>query len=203
MIDFFLKGGILMWPILFCSISSVAIILERFYYFNKVKPKLPNLFSRVRNLLKQQKHDEALKLCDSLSDPITHILAIGIRIRKKSFEERERIINQAATKVVRGLEKNLNFLAIIANVTPLMGLLGTVTGMIKAFIKIQHLQGTVDISVLAQGIWEALITTAFGLSVAIPTVIFYHFFEDKADNIINDIKDISTEFFEVDSTSMK
>jgi len=167
-----------------------------------MRPKIPNLLSRARNLLKQDKIDEALKLCESIHGPISHILAIGIRIRKRSLEERERIMTQAASKVVRKLEKNLNFLAIIGNITPLLGLLGTVTGMIKAFMKIQELSGKVDVSVLARGIWEALISTATGLSVAIPTIVFYHYFEGKADNVIRDMKETATELLEIDESGV-
>lgn len=201
MFDLILKSGFLIWPIILCSIVSVAIILERFYYFHKTKPKIPNLFSRVRNLIRQEKHDEALKLCEQIPGPIPHILAIGIRIRKKSLEDRERIVNQAASRVVRRLEKNLNFLSIIGNITPLLGLLGTVCGMIKVFMKIQGLAGTVDVTMLAGGIWEALLTTAAGLLVAIPTIVFYHYFSDKADYTINEITEIGTEFFEIEGSA--
>ena len=190
-----------MWPIFLCSVISITIILERFYFYHKARLKIPNLLSRVRGFLKQDKQDEALKLCEDTSGPIPHILAIGIRIRRKSLEEKERIITQAASRVVRQLEKNLNFLAIIGNITPLLGLLGTVTGMIKAFMKIQELKGSVDVSMLAGGIWEALITTAAGLSVAIPTIVFYHYFEERVNNVIGDMKEIGTELFEEENLS--
>lgn len=199
MFQLVLKGGFLMWPILLCSVLSITIILERFYFFYKTKPKIPNLLSRVRGLLKQDKQSEALKLCENISGPIPHILAIGIRIRKKNLEEKERIITKAASRVVRQLEKNLDCLAIIGNIAPLLGLLGTVTGMIKAFMKIQELKGHVDVSLLAGGIWEALVTTAAGLSVAIPTIVFYHYFQNRTDNIISDMKEIGTELFEGDN----
>lgn len=201
MFSLFLKGGFLIWPILLCSIISVSVILERFHYFYSTRIKIPNLFSRVRNLLKQDRTDEALKLCESTTGPIPHILAIGIHIHKRALEERERIIAQAASNVIRQSEKNLNLLAIIGNITPLLGLLGTVTGMIKTFMRIQELGGRVDVSVLAGGIWEALITTAAGLSVAIPTIVFFHYFEGKVDEKIDQMKAIATEFSEVESFS--
>jgi len=197
MFDFFLKGGVLMWPIILCSIVAITIILERFYRFYGVKTKIPNLFSKVKKLLQENKPDEALKLCEDISSPVAHILAVGIRIRKRSVEEKEKIIAMAGTRVIRGLDKNLRGLAIIGNITPLLGLLGTVTGMIKAFIKIQELGGRVDASVLAGGIWEALITTAFGLSVAIPTLVAYHYFEGRVDDIAAEMKDASTELLEI------
>ncbi len=201
MFEFFLKGGPLMWPILLCSVISITIILERFYHFYRMRAKVPNIFSRVKGLLKDGNADEALKLCENTSGPIAHILAIGIHIRKRSIEEQEKMISRAGSRIIRQLEKNLRGLAIIGNITPLMGLLGTVTGMIKAFMKIQELGGRVDASVLAGGIWEALITTAAGLSVAIPTIVFYHYFEGKVDNIASEMKDVAQEFLEHQNTS--
>lgn len=201
MFDFFLKGGPLMWPILLCSVISITIILERLYHFYRARTKIPNIFARVKRLLQKGKADEALKLCESTSGPIAHILAIGIHIRKRSLEEKEKIIARAGSRAVRQLDKNLRGLAIIGNITPLLGLLGTVTGMIKAFMKIQELGGRVDASVLAGGIWEALITTAAGLSVAIPTIIFYHYFEGRVDNVVSQIKDVASELLEIEHMS--
>jgi len=197
MFEFFLKGGFLMWPILLCSVISVTIILERFYHFYQVRTKIPNIFSQVKSLLKDGKADEAIRLCESTSGPIAHILAIGIHIRKRSMEEKEKIIIRAGSRLVRQLDRNLRGLAIIGNITPLLGLLGTVTGMIRAFMKIQELGGRVDTSVLAGGIWEALITTAAGLSVAIPTLVAYHYFEGRVDNIASQMKDVAGELLDL------
>ncbi|MCM8826456.1 MAG: MotA/TolQ/ExbB proton channel family protein [Candidatus Omnitrophica bacterium] len=197
MFSLFLKGGLLMWPILLCSIVSFAIILERFWYFYKIKTKIFNIFTRIKNLLKEGKPDEALKLCESTPGPIAHILAIGIRIRHRTLEEKEKLISRAGSKFIRQLEKNLQILAIIGNIAPLLGLLGTVTGMIRVFMKIQELGGKVDAQALAGGIWEALITTAAGLFVAIPTLVAYHYFEGKVDNIVAEMKDVATEVIEL------
>lgn len=151
--------------------------------------------------MKNEEADEALRLCENTSGPIAHILAIGIRIRKRSIEKQEKMISRAGSKIIRQLEKNLRGLAIIGNITPLLGLLGTVTGMIKAFIKIQELGGRVDASVLAGGIWEALITTAAGLSIAIPTLVAYHYLEGRVDNISSQMKDTASEFLEIEHIS--
>ncbi|UCD15060.1 MAG: MotA/TolQ/ExbB proton channel family protein [Candidatus Omnitrophota bacterium] len=186
-----------MWPILLCSVISITIIAERFWRLRQARTKIPNIFSQVKSLLKEDKANEALKLCEETSGPVAHILAIGIRIRKKGMEEKEKIIIRAGSRLARQLDKNLRGLSTIGNITPLLGLLGTVTGMIRAFIKIQELGGRVDASVLAGGIWEALITTAFGLSVAIPTLVAYHYFESRADNIVSQMKDIASEILEI------
>lgn len=183
-----------MWPILLCSVISVAIIIERTYHFYKAKIKIPNLSVRVKELLYEDKHEQALKLCESVSDPVAHILSAGIHVRSRNGEEREKIIMRTGSKLIRQLDKNLRGLVVIGNIAPLIGLLGTVTGMIKAFMKIQQLGGRVDASVLAGGIWEALITTMAGLSVAIPTMIAYYYFEGKVDDINAQMKDASVDF---------
>jgi len=187
-----------MWPILACSVISATIIMERLYSLRKVKPRISNIFPRVKNLLKEEKASQALKLCESSHDPVAHILAVGIRIRQRSLEEREKMIIRACSRLLRTLDKNLRGLAVIGSITPLLGLLGTVVGMIRAFMKIQELGGKVDASVLAGGIWEALITTAAGLSVAIPTLVAYHYFEGRVDNVDSQIKDIASELLELE-----
>jgi len=189
MFEFFLKGGLLMWPILLCSIISFCIILERFYFFYKTRERIPNFSNQIKNLLNQNKIDEALKLCEITKGIIPNILGIAIHIRKKSQETKDRILKKYVSKTLRNLEKNLNILAVIGNIAPLLGLLGTITGMIRAFMKIHQLRGSAGVSDIAGGIWEALITTAFGLLVAIPTIAFYHYFEIKVNNILDEIKE--------------
>lgn len=187
-----------MWPILLCSVISITIVLERFYHFYATRTRIPNIFARVKKFIQEKKADEALKLCEGTSGHIAHILALSIHIRHRSLEEKEKLISRAGSRILRQLDKNLRGLAIISNITPLLGLLGTVTGMIKAFMKIQELGGKVDASVLAGGIWEALITTAFGLSVAIPTLVAYHYFEGKVHNVSSQMKDMVGELVELE-----
>ena len=113
------------------------------------------------------------------------------------LHEAEHKLVRFATFYVRDLEQHLNWLAIIGNIAPLLGLLGTVTGMIRVFMSIQNMQGQVNPSALAGGIWEALITTAAGLIVAIPTVIAFHFFTDSIDDITGSLKELISDILEV------
>ncbi|HEA46879.1 MAG TPA: MotA/TolQ/ExbB proton channel family protein [bacterium] len=196
MFNIMVKGGVLMWFILFCSIISVAIILERLYHFHRIRINIPDFFSSVRKLLQKKKVKEALDLCQNTQAPIGRILACGIQNHEKDVQTQEKSISRVGSWEVRGLEKHLRGLAIIGNITPLIGLLGTVVGMIKAFVKIQELGGRVDASVLAGGIWEALLTTAAGLTVAIPTLVAYHYFEGKIDNMSSWMKEIASELLE-------
>ncbi len=196
MFDIMVKGGVLMWPILLCSIVSLAIILERLYHFHRIRIDIPEFFSSLRNLLQKKKVEEALELCQNTPAPLARILACGIQNHKKDAQTQEKIVSRVGSWEVRGLEKHLRGLATIGTITPLIGLLGTVTGMIKAFIKIQELGGRVDASVLAGGIWEALLTTAAGLTVAIPTLVAYHYFEGRIDNMSCWMREIALELLE-------
>jgi biopolymer transport protein ExbB len=196
MFDIIVKGGVLMWPILLCSVISVAIILERLYHLHRIRINIPDFFVSIRGLLQKNKVEEALDLCQKTQAPIGRILACGIQNHKKDAQTQEKAISRVSSWEVRGLEKHLRGLAIIGNITPLIGLLGTVVGMIKAFVKIQELGGRVDASVLAGGIWEALLTTAAGLTVAIPTLVAYHYFEGKIDNMSCWMKEIASELLE-------
>ncbi len=196
MFEFFMKGGFLIWPILLCSVIAITIILERLYHFHRARVNIPNLSTQIKRLLLEGNLDEAKELCEDSPGPVAHILAIGIHIHKRALQEKEKMIARAGSRELRRLEKNLRCLGIVAHISPLLGLLGTVTGMIRAFMKIQELGGRVDASVLAGGIWEALITTAAGLSVAIPAIVFYHYFEGKVDNFSSQMKDAAEELTE-------
>jgi biopolymer transport protein ExbB len=190
MTEFILKGGFFMWPILLCSVIGLSVTLERLYYFKRSSPGLKNFMTRVKKMILDGKTKEAECLAGSLSGPVARIVGITIHISSHNLpaEEKEKMIAQAGSNEMRKLEKNLRTLGIISHVAPLLGLLGTVTGMISAFMKIQELGGLVDASVLAGGIWEALITTAAGLAVAIPTMVVYHYFEGQADDIYAQMK---------------
>lgn len=178
-----------MWAIFSCSVIAVTIILERLYCFQHAKLHLPNFGTRIKKLLSENRLLEAEKFAENSSGPIAHIFAIGIHIHKRTLEEKDRILARSGSRELKKLGKNLRTLGIIAHISPLLGLLGTVTGMIKAFIKIQELGGSVDAAVLAGGIWEALLTTAAGLCVAIPAIVAYHYFEGKVDDFSSQMKD--------------
>jgi len=148
-------------------------------------------------LLKKKKYKEAQKLCGEIKGPLTTIILAGIINYFRRFEEKEKIVSRVGAAEVRKLERNLSGLALIADISPLLGLLGTVTGLIRAFMKIQELGGRVDANQLAGGIWEALITTAAGLFVAIPTLAAYHYFEKRVGLYAQVMKDTAGEVLEL------
>lgn len=176
-------GGWLMIPIILCSVISAAICVERFWTLrlDQVAPK--NLLAQVWTWIKNNEMD-AKKLRELKSgSPLGQILAAGIASHRRGREIMKESIEEVASHVVHDMERYLNALGTVAAITPLLGLLGTVIGMIKVFTAIR-LEGTGNAAVLAGGISEALITTAAGLTVAIPSLFFYRFFQRKVDELV-------------------
>lgn len=176
-------GGWLMLPIILCSIAAAAICIERFLALNPGKIAPPHLLAQVWGWIKTNQVN-ANKLRElKQSSPLGRILAAGLSNSHHGREVMKESIQEAASHVVHDLERYLNTLGTIAAVTPLLGLLGTVIGMIKVFTAIM-LQGTGNAGVLAGGISEALITTAAGLSVAIPALVMHRFYSRRIDTVV-------------------
>jgi biopolymer transport protein ExbB len=179
----FLSGGWLMWPILLCSIVVVGIAIERFITLREERIIPAGQLSEVwTQLRKKQLTSERLKTLRD-SSPLGYILAAGISNSGHGRDVMKDSIEEAAGQVVHSLERFLTLLGTIANAAPLLGLLGTVLGMIQVFADIM-LYGTGDASELAGGISQALITTAAGLTVAIPAMLLHRYFERHVDSLI-------------------
>ena len=182
MLELVKAGGWLMWPIVACSVIAMAIIVERLWAFrgHKVLPK--NLVAQIWQLHQNKQLSSAHIATVRKSSPLGRILAAGLVNRDHPREVMKEAIEEEGRQVVHELERYLNTLGTIANISPLLGLLGTVVGMIKVFTAITS-SGVGNPAVLAGGISEALITTAAGLSVAIPAVIFHRYLNGKVDRI--------------------
>lgn len=186
-----------MWPIVACSIVSLTIILERLFYFNKTRPKNKNLPDRIHPLLKTNNTEEAMLTADRDKSFLGRFLCVGIKIMNRTPEEKLKILRRAGSRELEEAEARLDVLSVIGNISTLLGLLGTVTGMIQTFMRIEKIGGIAEVPVLAGGIWEALLTTAAGLSVAIPTLVFYHYFEGVVNNRAIQMKNISSDVFNI------
>ena len=183
MFDLVLAGGWLMLPILLCSVAAMAIVGERFWTLQKNRIAPDDLVVQVWHWVNSgELNEERLKLLKQGS-PLGQILAAGLVSRQQSREIMKENIEDVGRHVVHELERYLNALGTIASVTPLLGLLGTVIGMIKVFAVIKT-QGIGDPGVLAEGISQALITTAAGLSVAIPSLVCYRHFRGRVDELV-------------------
>ena len=183
MFELIRAGGFLMWPILACSIVSMAIIAERFWSLRESKVAPINLVANVWQWHKSEQLDAKRIQALRTNSPLGMILAAGLLNRKHSREIMKESIEEVGRLVAHSLERFLNTLGTISSITPLLGLLGTVIGMIKVFTVITS-QGVGDPSVLSEGISEALLTTAAGLSVAIPSLMFYRYFRGKVDDLV-------------------
>ncbi|MFO7976886.1 MAG: MotA/TolQ/ExbB proton channel family protein [Candidatus Hydrogenedentota bacterium] len=195
--DVIMKGGILMIPIGACSIVALAIVIERFWSLRRASIDTREFMDTMRQVLRQNRMQDAVEICDEVDVPIARIMRSGILKYNRTKEDIREAIEDAGHLEIPRLERYLSALATCANIAPLLGLLGTVSGMIKAFAQIQALKGQVNPSDLAEGISNALVTTAAGLTVAIPTLIAYNYFVSRVENMILEMEVSSSELIEL------
>jgi biopolymer transport protein ExbB len=190
MYDFVVKGGVLMIPIALCSIIALAIFLERLWSLRRSKVIPRDFLIEIEDLIRREKIPEAVTRCRRDNSSMANIIVAGIRNFGKRREIVKESIEEIGRKEAASLERYINVVGTIAAISPLLGLLGTVFGMIKAF-NVISIQGVGNPSSLAGGISEALITTAAGLVVAIPTFVLYRYLANKADALIVEMEEHS------------
>ncbi|MFP3868111.1 MAG: MotA/TolQ/ExbB proton channel family protein [Desulfobacteraceae bacterium] len=174
-----------MWPILACSILALAIIFERAYFFLRYFNNYQNFMSQLLAHLQSRHPAQALNFCRQRHDPLAVMAQAYLENRQQPPELQSEILKLRGSEEMERVERFLRGLATIGYLTPLLGLFGTVTGMIQAFRELQALGAQADVTALAGGIWEALLTTAFGLLVALPTLAAYHYFDSRAGRMAN------------------
>lgn len=184
MFEIILAGGWLMLPIMLCSVAVIAISVERYWSLNPAKIAPRTLLAQVWSWIKNNQIDATRLRELKQSSPLGQILAAGLSNSRHGRDVMKDSIQEAASQVIHQLEKYVGLLGTIAAIAPLLGLLGTVFGMIKVFSAIMMEGGGGNTAALAGGISEALITTAAGLSVAIPAMIFHRFFLRRIDSIV-------------------
>jgi len=189
MLDLFVKGGPIMFPLAGCSLVVLALIVERYVHFHRagIKNLRKNshaLLQNVQEFLVDDKPGEAIQKCKETSGPIAAVLKELMEQRHKPILAIKEAVESVAVYEVTRLKQYLMVMAIVATIAPLLGLFGTVTGLIKAFIIIQQESGVVNPALLAGGIWEAMITTAAGLAVAIPTHMFYQMYNSVINHFV-------------------
>ena len=196
MSDLITAGGVFMYPLLICSVLIFAISIERFWFLQErlVSPK--GLRSQVTNLLNRSKLD--LKQRQNIADisALGLLLMTAYKYKDLKREGLESKLNETGSEVRFVLERNLTMLGTIATISPLLGLLGTVVGMIVAFTGLTATGGA-DSDVLALGISQALITTAFGLSVAVPGLVLHKYFEQKISHLLINLQAEVSDFIDV------
>ena len=193
--DLIFKGGPLMSAILLCSIFALAVFIERWFYFKKAKVNVDDFMSQIRDNLKRNKILEAITLCDNLSSPLSSVLKAGILKYDCPRDEIKEAIDDASLHEVPKLERNLGIIATIAHIAPLLGLLGTVQGMIQSFRVIEEkaFSGVgANPSDLAGGIWVSLLTTAAGLVVAIPAYVAHNYLVSRVNDFVTEMEQSAT-----------
>lgn len=187
----FREGGPVMWPLLIFSILGLVFIIERFIALRQAKINVNEFLAKIRKaLIANRSIKDATKVCEDYKGPVPSIMKAGLLKYGEPKEDVEKTIENAALFEMGRLERNLVWLATIANVSPLLGFFGTVAGMIKSFDALAE-AGLSNPGLVAAGISEALITTAAGLAVAIPAQLAYNFFMSKINKFVRDIE-IST-----------
>jgi biopolymer transport protein ExbB len=189
----FLKGGIIMWFILACSIIGLTVVIDRYIVIRKAKINVPAFMVRIRGMLKKKDVTGAISYCMEEKSPVANIIRKGLTKYKLGHERVKEAIENAGRQEISKLEKGLAVLASISGIAPLLGFLGTVTGMISAFMTIEDLAGSANPSDLAGGIWEALLTTAFGLIVGIPALAFYNYFISAVKKLVGDMETVAND----------
>jgi biopolymer transport protein ExbB len=181
MFEYFVKGGPIMWPLLLCSLISLTVIIERFIFFRSIKIN-HNLIKKFLELLSMKDFDKAVKILEKIQLPFNQIFFEAIEnFNSPSLEP---ILKDTAEQQIPKLEKYLTILSSLASISTLLGFLGTVTGMIKAFESIAA-AGAASPQIVSKGIAEALITTAAGLFIAIPTIIFYNYYNYVVEKFVH------------------
>lgn len=187
-------GGLILILILVLSVIAVVIIAERLLFFRRIRGDENVIIQRLQSTLEKGHFDEALSICENNPSPVTNLMKVGIEKRHLSQESIKAAITDAANLEIPRMERYLSFLGTIAHISPLLGLLGTVTGNIRAFGVLGDFAAAGgNPALLAQGISEALITTAAGLIVAIPAIIFYNALVSKVNHRIIQLENRVTE----------
>ena len=193
---YFVQGGIFMWPILLFSLIALAVIIERFIVFHRAKINVNEFLTKVRKaLLVNRNVKEAIKVCEQYQGPVASVIKAGLLRYGRDRQDIEKTIENAALYELDRLERRLSVLATTANVEPMLGFLGTVSGMIKSFGTLAT-QGLSNPGAVAAGISEALITTAAGLIIAIPAQIAFNYFTTKVTRYVRDIETASNMLLE-------
>ena len=192
-----LKGGLMMWLLLVTSAVAVSVFVERLLHYHRAQINSMEFLAGVRNVLKRDNVVEALSICDATPGPVARLVKVAVLSRNRGREGVREALEEAGLVEVPRLEEKINLLATIAQIAPLMGLLGTVLGFIDIFSAVQAQGSHANIQLLAGGIWKALISTAGGLAVSIPSYAAYNYLVSRVNSIVLDMEKAATEIINI------
>lgn len=191
--ELFQQGGALMWAILAASVVGVGVFLERMWSLQRSRVHPRAFVERIRALVAKGKTSEALLLCEENGSSIAIVMAGALRAYENANERRDikEAVEEVGAREVAHMDRNVEIVGVIATITPLLGLLGTVVGMIQVFREFvtAYASGAVGPDSFAQGIWQALITTAYGLTVAIPTLLLYRYLQGRNNALVLEMEE--------------
>jgi biopolymer transport protein ExbB len=187
------KGGLMMWLLLATSAVAITIFIERVLHYHRAHINSAEFIAGVRTVLKRDNIVEALAICDATPGPVARLVKTAILNRDRGREGVREALEEAGLIEVPRLEEKLNVLATIAQISPLMGFLGTILGYIRIFARLQQAGLYAHVGQLSEGVWEGLICTAFGLAIAIPGYAGYNYLVSRVNSIVLDMEKVSAE----------
>jgi len=188
MLDLISKGGPLMWLLLGCSILTIALTLERYFHFHRAAIDVGDLLHGLRNLIRNRNYAEALHECAGTPGPVARVIHSAIIRHDAPRPELKEIVQESGQLEVPKLEKYLAVLLSVAYVAPLIGLLGTILGLVNTFVAINAAGGYATATEISRGVYESLISSAAGLMVAIPAFVFYSFLRAYSKSLMHDME---------------
>ena len=192
-----LQGGWVMVPILLGSVIALALVLERVWYFLSIRCDVRRFADEVFVEMRAGRLQQAFETCQRVRHPLARVFEAGFEHAEEEPREIERVMEREGARQLARVERNLNYLVVVIGVEPLLGFLGTILGLIQAFMAWEKFSTTVTVSTLAAGIYQAMITTAAGLIVAIPYYVIYNVFLGKANAVTQDINHYGDELLSV------
>lgn len=188
MFDLMQRGGPLMWLLLLCSIIALGVFLERVLYLHRATIDVGELLRGLRSVLQKNHYAEALQECQSTPGPVARVISVAVRNHRLPLSELRELTREAGQLEVPRLERNLGILATLAYVAPLIGLLGTVGGLLQVFLVISQDSGYTTAADVSAGIYQSLLTTGAGMAVAIPAYVGFNFLSGKVNDLLRDME---------------
>jgi biopolymer transport protein ExbB len=195
--DFFYEGGKMLWVILIASAVGIAVFIERVLHYHRAQINSAEFLNGVRTVLKRDNVVEALSICDATPGPVARLVKTAILNRDYGRERVRESLEEAGLAEVPRLEEKLGLLATIAQIAPLLGLLGTILGFIDIFSQLNAAGLNANVQMLSKGVWEALICTAAGLAVAIPAHAAYNYLVNRVNEIVLDMEKAASEIVNI------
>lgn len=186
-------GGPMMWVLLLLGAITVTVFIERVLHYHRAQINTTEFLTGFRNVLKRENLIEAISICDATPGPVARLVKVALLNRERGREGMREALEEAGLMEVPRLEKKLNLLATIAQIAPLLGLMGTILGCIQVFYQLEQAGMSAQVGDLSGGIWQALIATAGGLAVAIPSYAAYNYLVSRVNSIVLDMEKASME----------